>query len=103
MASADTQRNPALRWFLAGTHAGVTQQRETSMENPTPELVTLRCPCSDPNPCYSQTISSPKGLITILFWECKGFTEEEKDEETTQLFQILMEAAQLSSDEDETS
>lgn len=72
------------------------------MENPEPQLVTMRCPCSNPNPCYSQTITSPKGLITVLFWECQGFTEQEANQELAEL-RALLNASFAEDDEDETS
>jgi hypothetical protein len=57
--------------------------------NPEPQLVTMRCPCDDPNPCCSETITSPSGLITVIVWECKAFTDEDLDADLMELYGLL--------------
>lgn len=69
--------------------------------NPEPQLVTMRCPCDDPNPCCSETVTSPKGLITVLVWQCKAFTEEELDADFVAFYELMKQA--MEDDEDEAS
>lgn len=75
--------------------------KEISMEtNPEPQLVTMRCPCDDPNPCCSHSVTSPSGLVTLIIWECKAFTEEDIDKDLFALFNTMNDAFSATTEDD---
>lgn len=59
------------------------------MKNPEPELVTMRCPCDNPNPCCSQVLTSPNKFISVLFWDCDAITDEAATEDLESIREIL--------------
>lgn len=102
--SAGIQKRWDWLWFPVGSPAGGIQQKEKLMTNPNHdpedrELVTLRCPCDNEQPCCSQTVTSPKGFITIIFWDCQSITDEIGHSELAALRDIINAIDEVDDDE----
>lgn len=65
------------------------------------ELEMLRCPCDNEQSCCSTKLTSPKGFITILFWDCQAMTEKDMDDDLSSLVKILVGDDEIE-DDDET-
>lgn len=51
------------------------------------ELETINCPCG--SKCCSDKVTSPKGLVVMIVFDCQAFTDEDLNEELDQLRAVI--------------